>query len=79
MRIDDNPQMHENIRLEKEGKIPESHRVRDDFVEQVLRVRDGGEDTCSCKAKCIYHGRCFECVMIHRGHRDHLPNCLKGI
>ena len=23
-----------------------------------------------------HHGKCFECVVIHRGHRDHLPYCF---
>ena len=25
---------------------------------------------------CPHHGNCFECVTLHRGHRDHLPMCM---
>ena len=79
MLFDDNPGMRENIRLEKLGRKPEADALRDAFVQDVLTAVSSGEDHCSCTAACPYHGRCLECVAIHRGHRDHLPDCLKPI
>ena len=43
--------------------------------EFLRQVRESG-DHCPCKEACRHHGNCFECVTIHRGHRDHLPMCL---
>jgi len=53
-----------------------------EFVKQVKGIRamlDGGEDAkCPCpKAKCEWHGRCYECVRIHRHFGEHVPNCLQ--
>ena len=79
MQIDANGKMKESMRLEKLGQMSESHEIRDDFTAEVRAADAAGEDLCSCTADCIYHGRCLECVSIHRGHQDHLPNCLKGI
>ena len=39
------------------------------------QVRESG-DHCPCQGKCPHHGNCFECVTLHRGHRDHLPMCM---
>ena len=43
------------------------------FVDGIL---ESGVDYCSCPEECPHHGKCRECVLIHRGHRDHLPYCL---
>ena len=33
---------------------------------------------CSCpKWDCGHHGNCRDCVIVHRGHQDHVPNCMK--
>ncbi len=33
---------------------------------------------CTCpKTKCEWHGRCHECVRVHRHSGDHVPNCLQ--
>jgi hypothetical protein len=33
---------------------------------------------CTCpKTKCEWHGRCYECVRIHRHAGDHIPNCMQ--
>lgn len=79
MQFDDNSNMHENIRLEKAGKKAEADVIRDSFVAQACAAISTGVDFCSCKSDCPYHGKCLECVLIHRGHRDHLPSCLKGV
>ncbi len=50
----------------------EALKIKLEFLRQ---VRESG-DHCPCKEACRHHGNCFECVTIHRGHRDHLPMCL---
>lgn len=79
MDIDANPKMKESMRHEKQGEMERSWALRDEFTAEVRVAEGRGQDLCSCKADCIYHGRCLECVAIHRGHQDHLPNCLKPI
>jgi hypothetical protein len=33
---------------------------------------------CSCpKVKCEWHGKCQECVAIHRHYKNHIPNCFQ--
>jgi hypothetical protein len=33
---------------------------------------------CSCPQRgCAYHGKCYECVRIHRHYGEHLPSCLQ--
>lgn len=33
---------------------------------------------CTCpKTSCEWHGKCKECVAIHRYYKDHLPNCFQ--
>jgi hypothetical protein len=76
MKVDNNETMLESMRIEKSGDQKKGWELRDQFIAE-LRAFKG--DHCSCTEDCIYHGRCKECVAIHRGHRDHLPNCLKGI
>ena len=57
---------------------------KEQYVEIVKELRgmikSGKYDACPCpKVKCEWHGRCRECVMIHRVHQDHVPNCLQPI
>lgn len=50
-------------------------------VEEVLEtVRSGKREPCPCVVKtCEWHGKCFECVMIHRLLRNHVPECLRPL
>jgi len=33
---------------------------------------------CPCpKVKCEWHGKCQECVALHRYYKDHVPNCFQ--
>lgn len=73
--IDGHRMAKDSIRLEREGDVIEGRRLRDEFVAAI----DWSGDFCSCKTACPYHGKCGECVAIHRGHRDHVPACLDGI
>ncbi|MPN39726.1 hypothetical protein SDC9_187255 [bioreactor metagenome] len=54
------------------------HKIQDEFVEE-LRASLGKTDHCSCQKACKYHGKCIECVAIHRAHREHLPNCFRSM
>jgi hypothetical protein len=51
-------------------------QLQRDFLKE---VKASGEDLCSCTAKCPYHGKCVDCVLIHRGHGDHLPECFRAM
>lgn len=34
---------------------------------------------CTCpQTLCVWHGRCRECVAIHRYHKDHVPECFQS-
>lgn len=72
MQIDGNELAILQDKLDREGKKEEAWRIKQEFLRQ---VRETG-DHCPCRQPCPHHGNCFECVTIHRGHRDHLPMCL---
>ncbi|MDH4129297.1 MAG: hypothetical protein OEV44_11110 [Spirochaetota bacterium] len=55
-----------------------------DFVKAVEKSREliksGKFDACPCSQKqCEWHGKCFECVLIHRVKKKHIPECLQPI
>jgi len=62
--------------LFRSGDADQARRLQEQFLEEIMA---SGEDLCSCPADCEYHGRCVECVMIHRGHADHLPHCFRDM
>ena len=72
MKIDGNELAILQDKLYQEGREEEGWQVKQEFLKQ---VRESG-DHCPCKVACPHHGNCFECVTIHRGHRDHLPMCM---
>ena len=72
MKIDGNELAIEQNELDREGRHAEAMAIKREFLKQ---VRESG-DHCPCKQACPHHGNCFECVTLHRGHRDHLPMCL---
>ena len=72
MKIDGNELAILQNDLDRECKKEEALKIKLEFLRQ---VREAG-DHCPCKEACRHHGNCFECVTIHRGHRDHLPMCL---
>jgi hypothetical protein len=73
MIIDGNELSKLELKLSREGKSEESLKIKMDFLRQ---VRESGIDHCNCPSKCRHHGNCYECVILHRGHRDHLPYCM---
>mgnify|MGYP000880487288 FL=1 len=72
MKIDGNELAILQNDLDREGKKEEALKIKLEFLRQ---VRESG-DHCPCKEACRHHGNCFECVTLHRGHRDHLPMCM---
>ena len=55
-----------------------------DFVNAINESRElinsGKYDKCPCSQKqCEWHGKCFECVLIHRVKKKHVPECLQPI
>lgn len=79
MIIDSNPKEKEAMEAFKKGERMLGYKLQDEFVSE-LRESIGKEDHCSCQnAACKFHGKCIECVAIHRAHRDHLPSCFNSM
>lgn len=59
-------------------------RTKEAYYEQVLENRklatDPSVTKCTCpNTLCDWHGKCKECVALHRYHKDHVPFCLQFI
>jgi hypothetical protein len=59
-------------------------RTKEEFYQLVTELRKIALNPlfqkCSCpKAKCEWHGKCLECVTLHRYNKDHVPNCFQQI
>lgn len=59
-------------------------RTKEEYYELVLENRRLAADpkvtACTCpNTLCDWHGRCRECVALHRYHGDHIPACLQPI
>lgn len=57
---------------------------REEYVKAVKAAQtiidSGKHDACTCiNLACPWHGKCFECVMIHRVNKQHVPECLQPI
>lgn len=57
-------------------------RTNEEYYELVLKNRalaaDPAVTRCTChKTACEWHGRCKECIALHRYHGDHVPTCLQ--
>lgn len=76
MTIDNHPLEIEAMELFKQGKSREASKLQDEFLAEIKR---SGVDHCSCPAACKLHGKCMECVALHRGHGDHLPHCMQSM
>jgi len=73
MKIDNNELAKKQHELDSKGFKREAYEMKMEFLKQ---IEESGMDHCPCKEACPHHGNCYECVTIHRGHRDHLPFCL---
>ena len=76
VKIDANPKMIECNQAYRDGNITEGRRLIKEFVQE---VEESGQDHCNCKEPCIIHGKCKECVLVHRGGMDHLPYCFRDL
>jgi len=74
MVIDFNAQEKEAMECFKRGETTRAFQLQNKFLAE---VKSSGIDHCSCRAQCRYHGNCVDCVVIHRGHQDHLPECFR--
>lgn len=79
MKIDSNPIEMEAMEAFHRGDGSEGNRLQDKFLEEFHESLKRGEDFCTCTADCKHHGRCMDCVTIHRGHDDHLPYCMQAM
>lgn len=57
-------------------------RTKEEYYELVLENRKIAANPenlkCTCAATlCEWHGRCRECVALHRYHKDHVPACMQ--
>ena len=79
MKIDDHPIEMEAMEAFHRGDYDEAHKLQDKFVGEFHEKLKRGEKYCPCPEECKYHGRCIDCIAIHRGHGDHLPHCMYDI
>ena len=59
-------------------------KTKEEYYELVLQNRKLAANPeitkCTCpNTLCDWHGKCKECVAIHRFHNDHIPVCLQPI
>lgn len=73
MKIDGNEDYMKALACYLQGDKKTYQKLEDEFLAQVYAE---GKDHCPCHAPCKHHGDCKACIILHRGHRDHLPYCL---
>lgn len=73
MKIDDHPMEIRAMDLFKEGKNEEAEALQAEFLNE---VKQKVKDHCPCPEPCRLHGKCAQCIIVHRGHGDHLPYCF---
>lgn len=76
MLIDGNLKEKEAMEAFHRGERNEGLKIQDEFIKD-LHEAIKTQDHCSCQKPCKYHGKCLECVAIHRAHQEHLPNCFQ--
>ena len=59
-------------------------RTKEEYYDLVLENRRLAADPqitkCTCpNTLCDWHGKCKECVALHRYHSDHIPVCLQPV
>jgi hypothetical protein len=73
MKIDNNEKEKKALEYMLKGDMKQGHQLQDEFIKE---VKDSGQDHCDCTENCKHHGKCMECVIVHRGHGEHLPVCF---
>ena len=79
MKIERNETELAALRAYGQGDRKEAMRLEDEFVAELQASMARGEDHCSCTVPCRWHGKCAQCVAIHRAHGDHLPVCFHAM
>lgn len=79
MQIDRNETELAALAAYERGDRREYLRLENEFVAELREAMACGEDHCSCTSPCKWHGKCVECVALHRAHRDHLPACFRDM
>ena len=80
MQVDGNPKIKEGFRIAVGGDPKIGTALEDEGIAEVLAASEAGETHCSCPNKaCRLHGDCLRCVIVHRGHEDHIPSCMYGM
>ena len=74
--IDKNKKEMEVLRLCLAGENEKGMKLQEEFLKE---VEETVEDHCPCQEACPLHGNCQACVIVHRGHADHLPFCFHGL
>ena len=64
------------MELFRQGESERASQLQEEFLQEIM---GSAGDLCPCPGSCKYHGKCVECVMIHRGHGDHLPHCFRSM
>ncbi len=60
------------------GNPAKGHQMQDEFIAE-FHEEYAEKDHCPCTAECRFHGKCRDCVTIHRAHRDHVPYCMRDM
>lgn len=76
MKIDGNSKEKAAMMQFHAGNNAEGHRLQNEFVAEFQEAY-ADKDHCPCTVACRYHGKCRECVAIHRAHMEHVPNCMQ--
>lgn len=79
MKIDSNEMGIRAINAYKNGDKEEYDKLEREFIDELNKAIADGDDHCSCTNKCVMHGKCVECVAMHRAHADHLPACFRDM
>lgn len=74
MPLDNHEMEVRAVALFRQGETRKARELQEAFLKE---VDESGEDHCSCPAACSLHGNCVKCVVVHRGHGDHLPHCFQ--
>jgi len=76
MQLDNNPKSREAFLIGGSDQQL-AWKMEDEVIAEVHQSLEAGETFCNCpNTACRLHGNCMDCVIVHRGHRDHLPYCM---
>ena len=77
IEIDANPYIMEDCsQAYKDGDVKKARNMQKAFIKA---IKESGQDHCPCKEACQHHGRCEECVLLHRAGMDHVPLCFRNL